>query len=53
MYEKQLDNEITYQVTMIQMKSLLKKGIVTQAEFDQFKQMMLEKYHPFISKLSC
>ncbi|ELY5747896.1 hypothetical protein RYR35_001129 [Streptococcus iniae] len=53
MQVERFNNEVTYQITMIHAKSLLKKGVVTESEFNHFKQLMMSKYQPFISKLSC
>lgn len=47
-----INNEMTYQLTMIQAKLLLDNGALTVEEFEQFRQLMLEKYQPFISRLS-
>ncbi|HEL1838371.1 TPA: hypothetical protein TX084_000793 [Streptococcus suis] len=53
MHPQKINNELTYQVTMIQARQLLQRGIITLEEFEQFQTSMIEKYQPFISKLSC
>ena len=49
---QKINNEMTYQLTMVQAKVLLNNGAITIKEFELFRQLMLEKYQPFISQLS-
>ncbi|WP_434747876.1 SHOCT domain-containing protein [Streptococcus dysgalactiae] len=52
MTSDKLQKEMTYQLTMIQADKLLKSRIITEEAHQQFKAKMLEKYQPFISRLS-
>lgn len=52
MTNDELQDELTYQLTMMQADRLLKSRIISEEVHQQFKAKMLEKYQPFISKLS-
>lgn len=52
MQTKTINRELTYQVTMIHAKKLLEKHIITQEDYLDFQTLMIEKYHPIISRLS-
>lgn len=52
MTNNKLQDEMTYQLTMIQADRLLKSRIISEEVHQQFKEKMLEKYQPFISRLS-
>lgn len=52
MTDDKLQKEMTYQLTMIQADRLLKSRIISKEVYQQFKAKMLEKYQPFISRLS-
>lgn len=52
MTNDKLQDEMTYQLTMIQADRLLKSRIISEEVYQQFKEKMLEKYQPFISRLS-
>jgi len=52
MTNDKLQDEMTYQLTMIQADRLLKYRIISEEVHQQFKEKMLEKYQPFISRLS-
>lgn len=51
MREEHLQDEITYQLSMIQANKLLSDGLITDSLYQEFKANMLEKYKPFISQL--
>lgn len=52
MNQKQFQDEITYQLSLLQARHLVDKGIISEDEFDTFQQQMLEKYSPLISQLA-
>lgn len=52
MKSQTINNELTYQVTMLQAKNLLEKKIITKEDYLEFQILMIEKYHPIISTLS-
>lgn len=52
MIEQQIHGEFTYQMTMIQINTLVNNDLVKEEEIHQFKKQMIEKYKPFISRLS-
>lgn len=52
MTEQQIHDEFTYQLTMIQIITLVNNDLVKEEEIRQFKEQMIEKYKPFISRLS-
>ena len=51
MTEIQFQAEKRYQVAISMAKSLLKKGLLTQAEFDVIDTILLEKYRPALGTL--
>ena len=51
MTEQDFQKEVTYQLTMAQASLLLADGLISEANFQEFKAKMLEKYEPFISQL--
>ena len=50
MTNEALQKECHYQITMKYAKELLQKGILTEEEYQHFKQKMLKKYEPIISQ---
>ncbi|MGT2866789.1 SHOCT domain-containing protein [Streptococcus fryi] len=46
-----LEDEIAYQLSMIQANQLLSEGLITETIFQEFKAKMLETYEPFMSQL--
>lgn len=51
MTEQDFQQEIIYQLTMAQASRLLAVGLISEANFKEFKVKMLEKYEPFMSQL--
>ena len=52
MTNDKLQDEMTYQLTIIQADRLLKSRIISEEVHQKKKKKMLEKYQPFISRLS-
>lgn len=51
MMDKQIKNEMDYQLLYTLMNNFLKKGLLTKEEFEKIKQELLQKYEPYISEL--
>lgn len=49
--DKQIKNEMDYQLSLNLMKSLLSKKLLTLEEFEDIKKRLLKKYQPYISIL--
>lgn len=49
--DKQIKNEMDYQLSLNLMKSLLFKKLLTLEEFEDTKIELLKKYQPYISTL--
>ena len=39
-------NELLYQTTMDVVRTMLKKGIITEQDYDRINEIFIEKYHP-------
>ena len=50
MNNKEFNQELTYQVTVIQATKLLNDGLITKKEYEDFQREMLEMYQPILSK---
>ena len=46
MTRKEFNAEVNYQMTMHYAQELLKEGVVTADEIDEFERMIHAKYHP-------
>lgn len=51
MSEEIFNTEKDYGITMAIAKSMLEKGLITLSEYDQFEEVMLEKYQPKLTPL--
>ncbi|WKY49052.1 hypothetical protein Q5O24_07015 [Eubacteriaceae bacterium ES3] len=51
MTKDQLAQEKNYHISMSISKALLSQGLLTDDEFKQIKELLLEKYCPIISSL--
>ena len=51
MSEEMFNTEKDYGITMAIAKSMLEKGLITHSEYDQFEEVMLEKYQPKLTPL--
>lgn len=51
MSEEMFNAEKDYGITMAIAKSMLEKGLLTLSEYDQFEEVMLEKYQPKLTPL--
>ncbi|GGE26799.1 SHOCT domain-containing protein [Streptococcus himalayensis] len=49
--KKLYQNELTYQLSLKQAHKLWQQQLITQEEYEQFQQIILQKYQPFISQL--
>ena len=50
MNSKEFNQELTYQVTMLQATKLLNDSLITKKEYEDFQRKMLEMYQPILSK---
>ena len=48
MTKEQFEREMPYRVSMSVANSMLRKGLISQAEYDAFDVLMIEKYRPLI-----
>ena len=51
MTKDQMNSEFDYRVSLGILKDLLSKGLLTKAEFEKAKRLLLQKYAPVISSL--
>ena len=51
MNKHQFQRETLYQATMSAVERLHKNGIITDAEYEKCRKMMLEKYDPPVGKI--
>ena len=51
MNKQQFQRETLYQATMSAVERLHKNGIITDAEYEKCRKMMLEKYDPPVGKI--
>ena len=49
--DKQIKDEMDYQLLHTLMNNFLNKGLLTKEEFEEIKQDLLRKYEPYISNL--
>ena len=51
MTNEQIEREIRYRVSMAAANSMLRQGLINQAEYDGFNRLMAEKHRPLIGCL--
>ena len=51
MTNEQFEREIRYRVSMAVANSMLRQGLINQAEYDGFNRLMAEKHRPLIGSL--
>ncbi|HWQ98651.1 MAG TPA: SHOCT domain-containing protein [Clostridia bacterium] len=51
MTNEQFEREMRYRVSMAVANSMLRKGLISQAEHDAFDALMIEKYRPPIGSI--
>lgn len=51
MTNEQFEREMRYRVSMAAANSMLRQGLINQAEYDGFNRLMAEKYRPLIGGL--
>ena len=51
MTRKPENNEIYYSLTMYWVKRMYDEGIITAADYNKMREMMIEKYHPVVGSL--
>jgi len=51
MTNEQYEREMRYRVSMAAANSMLRQGLITQAEHDAFDSLMTEKHRPMIGDL--
>ena len=51
MTTEQLNREMYFQATMACVRRMRKTGLLTDAEYEKCREMMLEKYNPPVSKI--
>ena len=51
MTNEQIEREIRYRVSMAAANSMLRQGLINQAEYDSFNRLMTEKHRPLIGSL--
>ena len=50
MNNKEFNQVLSYQVTVLQATKLLNDGLITKKEYEDFQREMLEMYQPILSK---
>ena len=51
MTNEQFERELRYRVSMAAANSMLRQGLINQAEYDGFNRLMTEKHRPLIGSL--
>lgn len=51
MMDKQIKDEMDYQLLHTLMNNFLNKGLLTKEEFEEIRQDLLQKFKPYISEL--
>ena len=51
MTNEQFERELRYRVSMAAANSMLRQGLINQAEYDSFNRLMTEKHRPLIGSL--
>jgi len=51
MTNEQFEQELRYRVSMAAANSMLRKGLISQAEHDAFNALMIEKHRPPIGSI--
>jgi len=51
MTSEQFEREMRYRVSMAAANSMLRRGLISQAEHDAFKALMIEKHQPPIGSI--
>lgn len=50
---KIVENEMRYQLLLSLIGNLEEKGLISNEEYEEIKDTLIEKYSPFISELFC
>lgn len=51
MTNEQFEREIRYRISVAAANSMLRQGLINQAEYDSFNRLMVEKHRPLIGGL--
>lgn len=53
MNKTEINDELMYQLTMKYADELLKLNVITEEDYATFQSLLLKKYKPFISEMTC
>jgi hypothetical protein len=51
MTEEQMRNEVMYKISVVMLKNMLEKGIITKKEYDEINILNLETFSPELKEL--